>query len=55
MFVILLVPALRGVFGIVELPVENILEVVLLVLTEVLLVLQEVKMLSFIQILFLGI
>ena len=38
MFVILLVPTLRGVFGIVELPVENILEVVLLVFAPILIV-----------------
>ena len=38
MFVILLVPSLRGVFSIVELPVENILEVVLLVFSPILIV-----------------
>ena len=38
MFVILLVPSLRGVFSIAELPVENILEVVLLVFSPILIV-----------------
>jgi len=38
MFVILLVPTLRGIFSIVELPVENILEVVLLVFAPILIV-----------------
>ena len=38
MFVILLVPALREVFSIWTLPVENILEVILLVFAPVLIV-----------------
>ena len=35
MLVILLVPALREIFSIVELPIENILEVILLVLSPI--------------------
>ena len=38
MFVILLVPSLRNVFSIVELPIENVLEVILLVFSPVLIV-----------------
>ena len=38
MFIILLVPALRNVFSIVALPVENILEVILLVFSPILIV-----------------
>ena len=38
MFIILLVPALRNIFSIVALPVENILEVVLLVFSPILIV-----------------
>ena len=38
MFIILLVPALRNIFSIVELPLENVLEVILLVLSPVLIV-----------------
>ena len=38
MFVILLVPSLRNVFSIVELPMENVLEVILLVFSPVLIV-----------------
>jgi len=38
MLVILFVPALRGIFGIVELPVDHIVEVVLLVLSPIVIV-----------------
>ena len=38
MFIILLVPALRNIFSIVELPLENVLEVILLVFSPVLIV-----------------
>ena len=38
MFAILLIPALRDIFNIVELPVENILEVILLVLSPLVIV-----------------
>ena len=38
MFIILFVPALRNIFSIVELPIENVLEVILLVFSPILIV-----------------